>query len=108
MRCILILLLLTLLIPSAFANETGSIFGVVTDRGTGLPIAHANVVVEGTTLDALTLENGSYFITGIPSGEYTVKAMMFGYTTQRKYRITVTSGSSFEVNFALETIPPGS
>jgi hypothetical protein len=101
------LLLLTLLIPSAFANETGSIFGVVTDRETGAPITHANVVVEGTTLDALTLEDGSYFITGVPIGEYTIRAMMFGYTTQRKYRITVASGSSVEVNFALETIPPG-
>jgi hypothetical protein len=102
MRFTLMLLLLALMIPSAFANETGSLFGVVTDRESGMPIAHANVVVEGTLLNTLTLEDGSYFITGIQPGEYTVRAMMFGYTTQEKYRIQVEEGSSVEVNFALE------
>lgn len=95
------------MISSAFANETGSVFGVVTDRETGLPIAHANVVIEGTLLDTLTLEDGSYFITGIPEGEYTVKAMMFGHTTQEKYRIAIETGSSVEVNFSLQVIPTG-
>ena len=108
MRFILMLLLLALLIPSAFANETGSIFGVVTDKETERSITHANVVIEGTMLDVLTLDDGSYFIPGIPAGEYTVRAMMFGYTTQKKYRITVEIGSSVEVNFALEKIPAGS
>lgn len=108
MRFISMLLLLALLIPPAFANETGSIFGVVLDEETGSPIVHANVVIEGTLLDALTIEDGSYLITGIPAGEYSVRAMMFGYTTQRKYRITVEAGSSVEANYTLEKIQAGS
>jgi hypothetical protein len=101
-RIVLVLLLLAVVIPSVSANETGSIFGIVTDRETGNPIAYANVVVEGTTLDALSRDDGSYVITGVPAGEYTVRAMMFGHATQKKYRIPVTAGSSMEVNFALE------
>jgi len=107
MRVIIVLLLLASMISSVYANGTGSIFGVVTDKETGMPIAHANVVIEGTMLDALTSEDGSYLITGVPAGEYTVRAMMFGYTTQKKYRIAVETGSSVEVNFTPEKIPTG-
>lgn len=108
MRFVFILLILAFLIQSASANDTGSVSGQVTDDETGLPIVHANVIIEGTTLDALTQKDGSYIITGVPTGEYTVRAMMFGYTTEKKYRITVASGSSVEVHFALEKIPSGS
>jgi hypothetical protein len=102
MRFICVLLFLASMIPQAHANETGSIFGVITEKENGNPIAYANVVVEGTMLDALSEGDGSYVIKGIPAGEYTVRAMMFGHATQKKYRITVTAGSSMEVNFALE------
>ncbi len=102
MRYVVLLFILALVFQSSSINESGSIFGIVTDRETGDPIAFANVVVEGTTLDALSGDDGSYIITGIPTGEYTVKAMMFGHTTQKKYRIAVTDGSSMEVNFTLE------
>lgn len=100
---ILSLLLLLASIPThAYVIETGSIFGTVMDKETGNPIPYANVVVEGTILDALAGDDGSYVISGLPAGEYTVRAMMFGYATQRKYRITVAAGSSVEVHFTLE------
>jgi len=102
MRYVVLLFLLTLIFQSASTSETGSICGIVTDKDTGVPIAHANVVVEGTTFDTLSRGDGSYVITGIPAGEYTIRAMMFGHETQKKYRITITAGSSTEVNFALE------
>ena len=102
MRLLVLMLFLALVIPSAYAVETGTVFGVITDRETGLPITHANVVIEGTRLDALAGDDGSYVITGVPAGEYTLRAMMFGYTTQKKYRIDIGPGSSIEVNFALE------
>ncbi len=102
MKLLVLSLFLALMIPAARANETGSIYGVITDKETGDPIAYANVVVEGTTMDALSGNDGSYVIIGIPAGEYTVRAMMFGHATQKKYRIAVTAGSSMEVNFALE------
>ncbi|HER43730.1 MAG TPA: carboxypeptidase-like regulatory domain-containing protein, partial [Candidatus Eisenbacteria bacterium] len=82
MRFIFIFISMLLLPAVAFsyasATETGSIFGVVTEKETGDPIAYANIVVEGTALDAFSKDDGSYVITGIPAGEYTVRAMMFG------------------------------
>jgi hypothetical protein len=107
MRFMVLLLLLALAFQYSSANEIGSIFGIIIDRETGVPIAYANVNVEGTTLSALSEDDGSYTITGIPAGEYTVRAMMFGYVTEKRYRITVENGSSFEVNFTLEQTPPG-
>jgi len=102
MRYTALLFILALIFQSSSANETGSIYGIVTDKDTGAPIVHANIVVEGTTLDTLSDGEGSYIITGIPAGEYTVRAMMFGHATRKKYRIVVAAGSSTEVNFALE------
>ena len=102
MRNIVLLFLLALVFQSSSANETGSLYGIITDKATGDPIAYANVVVEGTTLDALSGDDGSYIIARIPAGEYTVKAMMFGHETQKKYRIAISPGSSTEVNFSLE------
>lgn len=54
-------------------SGTGSISGFITDSITGSPIADAEVIA-GCHLRANTNEDGSYTITNVPAGEYTVKA----------------------------------
>ncbi len=102
MKAIPILLTLTLLIPSAFALETGSIYGTVTDKDTGMPLGFANVVIVGTKLGGMALSDGTYCIIGVPVGSHTVKAMMMGYKAAEKTGVIVKNGASTEVNFALE------
>jgi hypothetical protein len=58
---------------------TGSIAGTITDSVTGQPLAGAKVMV-GCMKSALTANDGTYTITGLADGSYTVKAMKNGYT----------------------------
>ena len=75
------LVLLVVSFTNAFA-QTGRITGKVTDTKTGEPLPFANVVVLGTSpnMGAMTLNDGTFTIVGVPVGTYTVKAMMMGYS----------------------------
>lgn len=86
---------------SAFA-QTGRIVGKVTDAKTGEPLAYANVILVGTKMGAMTLNDGTYSVTGVPVGTYTVRAMMMGYTQVDKANVRVDAGVATEVNFQLE------
>jgi hypothetical protein len=88
---------------SAFA-QTGHIVGKVIDSKSGEPLAFANVVVLGTKplLGAMTLNDGTYKIVGVPVGNYTIKAMMMGYTAVEKAGVGVNAGSDTDINFQLE------
>ena len=105
MKVLLLSLVLALVVHSGPAGETGTICGTVTDKVTSEPLAYANVVILGTRMGGMTLNNGRYCIVGVPAGTYTVKAMMMGYETEAKAGVKVKEGSEFEVNFTLkETI----
>jgi len=78
----------------------GSIVGSVTDAdGNALP--GANVAVEGTSLGAATDGNGSYSISGVPAGSYTVTSSFIGYESSSQ-SVTVGAGAS-QVDFSLAT-----
>jgi Ca-activated chloride channel family protein len=102
MKATLITLLLAMLLPTAPADETGSVFGVITDTKTGDPLAYANVVIVDKRLGAMSLTDGTYRITGVPAGTYDLKAMMMGYTTEVKRNVVVEKGNEVEVNFAMQ------
>ena len=94
-----------LVLLTAFTNafaQTGRITGKVTDAKSGEPLAFANVVIVGTKMGAMTLNDGSYTVTGVSVGTYTVKAMMMGYTAVEKPGLKVDAGAAAEVNFQLE------
>lgn len=83
-------------------GQTGRIFGQVFDAGTGDPLPYANVALVGTKLGAMALTDGTYAITNVPVGTYTVKAMMMGYRSRQRGRVTIEPGKSALVNFELE------
>jgi Ca-activated chloride channel family protein len=107
MKAILITLLLALLVPFAAADEAGSIYGVITEKETGDPLAYANVVIFGTRMGGMSLTDGTYRISGLPAGTYTVKAMMMGYKTEVKRGIKLEKGAEVELDFELEQIIVG-
>jgi hypothetical protein len=64
---------------SHVALGSGSISGVITDAVTGSPISGAKVVAGGCSRYAMTGSDGTYTITGLADGSYTVRAMKSGY-----------------------------
>ena len=89
-------------IGSSFAATTGKVSGLVVDAGTGETIPGVSVVIEGTRLGAVTDVEGEYFIISVPSGEYTVRAIMMGYRTVEKTGVQVVIDRTSRVDFELE------
>jgi len=79
----------------SFAQER-TVTGEVTDAATGEPLIGVNIVVEGTTIGAISNASGSYSIS-VPSAESVLDFSFVGYTTQR-----ITVGSQTDINVALE------
>ena len=90
-----------LLITSVAIAQTGRIIGKVVDQQTDEPLIGANVIVVGTSLGAATDVNGSFIISQVPPGSYSVKSSYIGYQDVTVEQIRVVAGLSAEVNFRL-------
>ena len=86
---------------------TGTISGNISKAAGGTPIGGALVealqsgVVKGS---ATTGANGNYSMVGVPVGSYDVRASAGNFATQTQSGITVNSGATTTVNFALNTV----
>jgi Ca-activated chloride channel family protein len=82
-------------------EEIGTITGRVCDAKNKKPLAYANVIILGTSMGAMTGQDGKYEIKGVPVGRYTVKVMMMGYKSKEKHRVKVEKNNVTEVMFEL-------
>src|SRR5688500_4077686 len=89
------------LTPGDAAAQTGKITGVVTDAATGQPIEGVQVIVQGTTLGAVTQANGRYFIISVSPGTYTVTARRIGYQSVEVAGLRIGIDVTREQNFRL-------
>ncbi|MHC4676367.1 MAG: TonB-dependent receptor, partial [Planctomycetota bacterium] len=64
---------------SILIAATGGISGTVRDDGTGKPLPGANVVLEGTAFGTAATQDGVYFLSRIPEGDYTLIVSYIGY-----------------------------
>jgi len=94
----------TLLLAShiGLAGTTGKIVGTVTDAENREPLPGVNVVLEGTTIGAVTSIDGYFVILNIPPGAYTLKASYIGYTTYRVTEAIVKIDLTTTVDFKLK------
>jgi iron complex outermembrane receptor protein len=85
-------------------SGTGRVTGVVTApddaRLPGATITITNVS-SGWSLVVVTASHGGYSGSGVPPGDYEIKAELHGFQTQIVSRITVTSGETSEASFKL-------
>lgn len=88
-----LLLTIILLISTACFGQTGKISGVVKDKKTEVVISDAIIVLEGTTLGAVSDSNGRFSIKDIPTSSYNIKASIIGYEPTILYNIVVSSGN---------------
>src|SRR5438552_15999251 len=79
----------------------GSLRGRVVDKESGQPIVAAQVTVVGTSLGALTNNDGVFTITGVGAGQVTVRAARIGYQPRNQVAV-VTDNSQSAVNFSLD------
>ncbi len=86
----------------AKAQGTERLTGLVaTDQG--IPIAGAQVVVQGTALGAHTGDDGRYSIAGVPAGTHVVRAQRIGYAPQTQ-TVTIAAGQTATADFRLEAV----
>ncbi|SLM29352.1 exported hypothetical protein [Desulfamplus magnetovallimortis] len=79
--------------------------GYVTDAETGLPIAGADVLVNGGILSGITSEDGEYWIEGFSSTVVSVEVIADGYITQTKEEPVQDNGEPLIIDFALTPEP---
>ncbi len=89
------------LTPVGAQQPSGTITGQVIDSATRLPLVGVNVVVEGTGLAAITREDGTFTIVGVPAGTHTLRARRIGYGSVPVV-VNVSEGATVSVTLALE------
>ena len=98
-----LLALATTVATGAGAQERrAAIVGRVTERGTDAPIADANVVIVGAQRGTRTDQNGTYRITDVAPGSYTIRVLRLGYGSSSRL-VNVTGTTDVTADFVLQT-----
>ncbi|MEJ5994356.1 TonB-dependent receptor [Pedobacter sp. Du54] len=85
-----------------FAQGTGKISGIVTDKKTGEPLIGAGVKIAGTTKGIGTDVEGKYMLSGLADGKYTLEISYITYSTKKITEIEVKANSTTTLNVVLE------
>ena len=75
-------------------EETGTIYGTVTDFATGEPVKNVNVTLMLGGKTTLTGSDGTYMFQGLKAGEYSLSLSKSGYNTEENIVIYLSSGES--------------
>ena len=89
---------------TVLAQETGAVRGTVTLEESGGPVHGAVILVVGSGAFALTDEQGTFEIDGIPAGSYEVLAQREHLTAGRRM-VTVDPGGTATLDFVLGLSP---
>ncbi len=98
--------LLSLLVVGPLAGQTGTIVGTVTNPQSGVPVQLAWVTAVGgngvEVARVTTRENGTYRLTGIAVGTYTVRTGSIGFTLAERAGVVVSAGGTVTVDLLLQ------
>ncbi len=102
MKHIYLFLLALVLTTTAFAQGTGSVVGVLSDKEmNNEPLPFATVQLKGTTKGTTTDFDGLYEIANVEAGTYTVVFSFVGYETVEIPNVVVEAGKVTTINTAL-------
>jgi outer membrane receptor protein involved in Fe transport len=85
-----------------FGQTTGKVSGRVVDAGSGQGLFGANVLIEGTSMGAVTADDGSFYVINVPPGTYDVRVTMMGFETVRMAGVRVSVNRTTPVDFQLK------
>jgi TonB-linked SusC/RagA family outer membrane protein len=88
------------------AAQQGEVTGRVTDKTSGQSVAGAQVAVVGTTLRALTGQDGRYRLANVPAGAATIRVAFIGYGSVTQ-PVTIPAGGTAELDVALPQVAVG-
>lgn len=84
--------------PKKSKRQPAQLKGVVTDAGTGETLIGANVRIVGTSFGAATDLDGSYAISGVPEGSYTIIFSYIGFKNLERAGVSLTGGETLKLN----------
>ena len=90
---------LSLLTAAGRLSAQGTINGRVTSQA-GQPLAEARVLAIGTSLSAITGEDGKFVLRNAPVGAVQLQVLRVGFQSQKK-NVTVVAGSTANADFIL-------
>lgn len=95
-----------ILISASFSgnSQTGSIKGIIKEKGSGETLIGASVVIEGTTTGTTTDLEGKYEIRGLQPGKYSLQVSYISYEIKTIEHIEVFANRATEVNTELSQI----
>ena len=95
-------LAVTFLLPQIImASTIGSISGKIVDEETGDLLPGVAVSIVGTTMGALSNENGEYLILNVPVGTYIVRASLIGFSPVEITNTSVSADLTAYTDFKL-------
>lgn len=101
--CIVALCTLATACSKTEYDNFATLYGVVSDRTTGYPIANATVVLSPGGTTKTTGSDGRFEFSGLEPQQYTVTVQKSGYQTNRK-SIAAVVGEQIEVNIPLDAL----
>lgn len=99
--CIFLFSLIVLPASFIIAGNTGKLTGKINDAATGEALIGANIILEGTRLGASADNHGKYFIVGIPSGTYDIKASFLGFQSKIIKNVVINIDRTTELDIEL-------
>jgi uncharacterized protein (TIGR02145 family) len=90
----------------AVEQDTGSIYGVVSDKATGYPVSSAEVALSPSGEQTVTDARGLYEFVDLEAGNYRLHVSKAGYADLVNYSIKVEAGEDTEGNLQIEKLPP--
>lgn len=88
------------LASSVTVRAAAVLTGRVTEEGSGRPLASSQVTIEGTTLGAITDDEGKYRIIAVPAGTQKVNVRLIGYSAQQRV-VEIPGDGDVTANFTL-------
>jgi len=82
--------------------QTGTIKGKVVQRGSNAPLANVKITTSPTTNTVFTGTDGSFEITEVPIGDYSVKAEISGYLNNFQSANLKNSGQVVSIAFEMD------
>ncbi|MDT3401713.1 TonB-dependent receptor [Mucilaginibacter terrae] len=100
MKKILLILILFTSLTAVYAQQAGSMSGVVTATD-GSPVAFVSIVLKGTSHGTSTNDKGHFRIGRIKPGTYTVTVAAINIVSQEK-EVSIAAGQNTIINFNLD------